>query len=322
MLSDTIILIFRDESLIRITFLQNYQMKASRFPETMDAPTKVRPGALALSIFFIMMMFFTQYILAEASYSFLQHEITVYRDGVAHVRSIVEVNSTVPSISLPLPAEAANILATDENGRLLRYEQTRDSILVYTFGASKVVLEYDTASLTRKDGTVWTLKTDLPTHGRIVLPDGAIIVYLSEKPTSIEAKDGRPVLILAPGSWEISYVIPLQVTTAASTTTGPTSVPPAIPLLVFIATVVIIALIAVLGALLRRRSRFSSEALSHTDSEMLQLISSRGGRVFESELRDSLGLPKTSAWRRIKRLEKMGLVRTRKVGSQNEIELA
>jgi len=294
--------------------------------------------AWALPIVFLVLAFSTHYALAEDAYSFLQFEVTVYRDGVAHVRSIVAVNSTVPSISLPLPGEVANVIVTDEKGQLLSYELTRDSIVIYTFGASRVALEYDTAALTRKDGPVWTLKIDIPVQGRILLPDGAAIVYLSEKPESIEAKEGRPVLTLAPGSWEVSYAIPVQVTTTASTATAPASTPTAsttmaptsapiaipspFPIAVVLAIAAIIALIVGLAALLRRRSRFSSEALSQTDREVLQLIRSRGGRIFESELRDYLGLPKTSAWRRVKRLEKMGLVRTRKIGLQNEVELA
>lgn len=294
--------------------------------------------AWALLIVFLAVAFSMRYALAEDAYSFLQLEITVYRDGVAHVRSIVAVNSTVPSISLLLPGEVANVIVTDEKGQLLSYELSLNHIVIYTFGASRVVLEYDTATLTRKDGPVWTLKIDLPVQGRILLPDGAAIVYLSERPESIEAKEGRPVLTLAPGSWEISYVIPVQVTTTASTatapsstptastTTAPTSAPPAIPspypIVAGVATVAIIGLIVALAVFLRRRSRFSSETLSPTDREVLQLIRARGGRIFEFELRDYLGLPKTSAWRRVKRLEKMGLIRTRKVGSQNEIELA
>jgi uncharacterized membrane protein len=62
--------------------------------------------------------------------------------------------------------------------------------------------------------------------------------------------------------------------------------------------------------------------LSPADNEMLQAIRSKGGKIFESELRDSLGLPKTSAWRRVKKLEKRGLIKIRRVGSQNEIELS
>jgi len=297
----------------------------------------LRGKAWALLIVFLALAFSTQYALAEDAYSFLQLEITVYRDGVAHVRSIVAVNSTVPSISLLLPGEVANVIVTDEKGQLLSYELTRDSIVIYTFGASSLVLEYDTATLTRKDGLVWTLKIELPVQGRILLPDGAAIVYLSERPESIEAKEGRPVLTLAPGPWEISYVIPVQVTTTASTATASSSTPTASttsaltstltsisspsPIVAGVATVAIIALIVGLAVFLRRRSRFPSE-LSPVDNEVLQFIRSRGGRVFEFELRDYLGLPKTSAWRRVKRLEKMGLIRTRKVGSQNEVELA
>jgi len=41
--------------------------------------------------------------------------------------------------------------------------------------------------------------------------------------------------------------------------------------------------------ILRRTSRFSSETLSQTDREVLHLVRSRGGRIFESKLRDYLG---------------------------------
>ena len=293
--------------------------------------------AWALPVIFLALLFSTHHALAEDTYTILQLEIAVYRDGVVQVRSIVAVNSTVPSTSLQLLGEAANVIASDEKGQLLSYELTPEKILIYTFGASKVVLEYDTSTLTRKEGSVWTLRLDLPVQGKTLLPNGASIIYLSEKPTSIEAEDGRPVLTLARGSWEISYVIPLQVTTTtstamavtslatASTATTPTSliptVPSSFPVSAGVASIVIIALIVGLGVLLRRKSQVSSETLSPSDNEVLELIRSKGGRVFESELRDSLGLPKTSAWRRVRRLEKMGLVRTKRVGSQNEIKL-
>jgi uncharacterized membrane protein len=189
-------------------------------------------------------------------------------------------------------------------------------------------MEYDTIALTRKDGPVWTLKIDLDAQGRILLPDGAVVTYVTDRPTSIEAADGRPVLSLARGLWEISYVIPIQATTTTSgisTTTSTTSIPIVLtPSLAIVGVTGIVIVLLVVGLVIffRRRSRFLSEPLSPADSQMLQLIDSRGGRMFESELRDALGLPKTSVWRRVKKLEKMGLVRTRKVGSQNEIELA
>jgi uncharacterized membrane protein len=41
----------------------------------------------------------------------------------------------------------------------------------------------------------------------------------------------------------------------------------------------------------------------------------------EVEIREALGLPKTTAWRLVRRLEKKGLVVVRKVGNQNVVEL-
>lgn len=281
--------------------------------------------ALAFAVLLVALASFTPLSLAEDTYSFLTMEVVVYRDGVAHVRGVITVNSTIALLSLPVMGEAANVIVTEERGQLLRYELTGSNIMVYTFGASKVVFEYDTPSLTRKDGPVWTLKLNLPALCKAVLPEGASIVYLSDKPTSIEAKEGQPVLILARGPWEISYVIPLQTTTTTATTQTshiPPTAPSWPPILGVAVGIMTIALVVGLSIVLKRRSSLSSETLSPADSEVLQLISSRGGKIFESELRDSLRLPKTTVWRRVKKLEEMGLVRTRKVGSQNEIELS
>jgi uncharacterized membrane protein len=51
------------------------------------------------------------------------------------------------------------------------------------------------------------------------------------------------------------------------------------------------------------------------------LLRSKGGRALEAEIREALGLPKTTAWRLVRRLEKKGLVVVRKVGSQNVVEI-
>jgi len=283
---------------------------------------------IVLFVMWFILVLSTHRVLGQESYRVLQYEIVVYRDGVSRVKSVIEVNSTVPSISLWLYGEAANVMVTDDRGQLLRHELARSSIVIYTVGASTVRMEYDTMALTRKDGPVWTLKIDLGAQGRIFLPDGAVVTYVTDRPASIEAVSGRPVLTLARGLWEISYVIPIHVTTTmsgTSVTTSVTSTPTVLtPSSAIIGAAIIVTVLLVVGLVmfLRRRSRFLSEPLSPADSEMLQLISSRGGRMFESELRDALGLPKTSVWRRVKKLEKVGLVRTRKVGSQNEVELA
>ncbi|HKT22563.1 MAG TPA: hypothetical protein VJR06_08150, partial [Nitrososphaerales archaeon] len=74
--------------------------------------------------------------------------------------------------------------------------------------------------------------------------------------------------------------------------------------------------------LLRRRRAIPNKGdLRPDDVQVLGYIREKGGKVLEPEIRTRFALPKTSAWRQIKRLERMGYVRVTKVGSQNQIEL-
>ncbi|MBI3840744.1 MAG: hypothetical protein HY297_02115 [Thaumarchaeota archaeon] len=54
--------------------------------------------------------------------------------------------------------------------------------------------------------------------------------------------------------------------------------------------------------------------------QVLNFIQEKGGKVLEPEIRMRFALPKTSAWRQIKRLERLGYLKVTKIGSQNQIE--
>ncbi len=54
---------------------------------------------------------------------------------------------------------------------------------------------------------------------------------------------------------------------------------------------------------------------------MLRFIKEKGGKAIEAEIREHFRIPRTSAWRQAKRLEKLGYVRINKMGSQNQVEL-
>ena len=64
-----------------------------------------------------------------------------------------------------------------------------------------------------------------------------------------------------------------------------------------------------------------SPELRPDDVKVIEFISEKGGKVLEPEIRMRFALPKTSAWRQIKRLERLGYVKVTKIGSQNQIEL-
>ena len=82
-----------------------------------------------------------------------------------------------------------------------------------------------------------------------------------------------------------------------------------------------------LAALLYLRGRKNgpldsqNRELRPDDVKVIEFISEKGGKVLEPEIRMRFALPKTSAWRQIKRLERLGYVKVTKIGSQNQIEL-
>ena len=136
--------------------------------------------------------------------------LTVYRDGIVHIVQDIRVNETIPDITLPiLSGSAYNILAIDENGSLLDYEINGSNITIFTLGATKVALEYDTKELTSMKAGVWTVSFKSPYNVTLKLPENAEVIFLSDAPSSINIEERRIVVSLFPGEWEISYIFPV-----------------------------------------------------------------------------------------------------------------
>lgn len=55
------------------------------------------------------------------------------------------------------------------------------------------------------------------------------------------------------------------------------------------------------------------------DKEVVRFLTERGGEAFANEIRDRFEIPRTSAWRMIRRLMGMGVVEERKIGGQSLI---
>jgi len=348
----------------------------------------------------------------ELEYSVDSVEATVYRDGLVHVTQDLTVNETLPAVTVELLAPLIeNIIVVDENDTVLDYEVEGLSIIVFTLGAREATLEYDTVSLTGKEAGVWTLILDNPYNLAVYLPAESTIIYLNEMPTSIEPEDGKIVLSLFPGEWEISYVLPIVPPaefTVSDLEAGPTEVEvgeevtisatvtntgegegfynvvlkingvaeddetvllaggastivefrvvkesagmysvevdgldstftvkeapsPVFPIPIeYIFGVVALVIVGGGGGfiMLKRRAPSAEKILKahpelrQEDREVIRFIAERGGKVLEAEIRERFpDLPRTTAWRLIRRLEKMEIVTVKKIGLQNQIEL-
>jgi uncharacterized membrane protein len=62
--------------------------------------------------------------------------------------------------------------------------------------------------------------------------------------------------------------------------------------------------------------------LNQEEKDVIQFLVEHGGKAFEAEIRENFpSIPRTSLWRLVKRLEKMGIISIKKIGLENRVEL-
>jgi len=254
---------------------------------------------------------------AQQPYAIERATVTVYRDGVARVRVEASVDPTEPSITLPLLSSSIyNVLALDEDNEPLYYEVSEASITIHTLGASRLVLEYDTDALTSKAAGIWTISFTTTHQLALALPEGATVLYFNAPPASIRSEEGKIILVLPPGVWEVSYVL-------ETPSVPPQPQPQPQQPLTYLALAIPCAAAAI-GVLffLRRKRPLALEPLRKEEADVVRFLKERGGRALEAELRQAFpDIPKTTMWRLVKRLEKRGIVVVEKVGVQNVVRL-
>jgi uncharacterized membrane protein len=104
--------------------------------------------------------------------------------------------------------------------------------------------------------------------------------------------------------------------------------PPSFPYLEVIA-VSAIGVVALSFLLLKGRGGLNVEKILKTnpylkdeDKEVILFIAEKGGKVFEAEIRERFpDMPRTSLWRLVKRLEKLDIVKIKRIGLENQVEL-
>ena len=247
-------------------------------------------------------------------------EITLYRDGYAYIVQKIEVNETVPVISIKTLTSNVEeeFLIVLSDSKPLEYEYFNSNLTIYTLGATFVTIEYGTAELTKKEGEVWTFEVNLPYEATLTLPANASLVYFNEVPEEVTTADGRILLRLKPGFWEISYVLEIIYPTLPSQSKQQPAIISSNTGWLYILIIPVILAAALALFLIKGRRKVE---LDYREKRIVEFLSKIGGRALESEIRENLKLPRSTTWRILKRMEEKGLVRIRKVGLQNEVEL-
>ena len=278
--------------------------------------------------------------------------VTVYEGGLARVEYFVPTGGNL-SLAIPLlglPDPSLGVLAVDEWGEPLAcaVNETLGLIFVANVNSSLVRVSYYTQDLTSKTGAVWSLNFTSPYRVRVVLPDNATVTDLGVLPQKVYTVGARLVLEFGPGPVRIRYVVLYAAPPLETRERGGGQQPPAQPQqpsarpqpqpqqpsgwslllqppFVYALAAAVAALAATALALAVRRKRGAEHAfaeLGEEDLRVLDALRRAGGGAFQSELQKAVGMPPTTLWRRVKRLEKLGYVVVEKKAGRNYIRFA
>ena len=269
-------------------------------------------------------------------------DFTIYPDGSTHVFYELDVDPLKLEIMVELFGEMIeNITITDEDGFLLSNEINHNSVVIETFGASHISIDYDTQDLVSKTGKIWAFAIDAPVQYSLLTPKDSVIVEMGNFPLSMQVDNQQSYLTFPPGQTNISYYIstlasaqPIQ----EDSTTGNS-------LILYIGGIAAVAIVAAIIIIKRKSSRIEpsvttqkdeqpkpqsldpeaifkvKQDLREDDKEIINFISANGGQVYESELRKKFLQPRTTMWRAVKRLERQGIVEIEKKDLQNIVKL-
>jgi len=237
--------------------------------------------------------------------------VTVFTNGYAGITENATVTAFVPyNITLIGSPEALTV--TYSNGSPALYSINNSNLTVVPDINGTVSVNYYTYSIVGKNNVSWFVKLDTPYETRLILPPNASLVSMSSIPSTVGQIDSSIYLMLGPGNWTISYIIPPPSRVTVTST-------PSYNLWEIGAGVV--AAVIVAGYLIYRRMKPNEGQMRELDDQILQFLKSRGGSARESEIRQKLVIPKTTAWRAIKRLEREGKVKVIKTDRENIVKL-
>jgi uncharacterized membrane protein len=281
----------------------------------------------AMSIFTIV-AFFTTTATAETLFEVESINLIVYRDGLVHVAQTLIADELAPEVTLALMSPSVeNLIVLDENQMAVDYQVVGGNLTIYTLGAERVLVEYDTTALTKKEAEVWTLVAENPYNLTVFLPQNSTVIYLSEMPKAIDTSGTAISLSLRPGSWEISYIVPLVPQDELGGDGSPSA---PIQMEYLVATLVATTAI-ILSALLIVKRRKGPDVdkilkvnpqLRKEDKDVILFLAEKNGKAFEAEIREQFpDMARTSLWRLVRRLERLEIVEVKRIGLENQVQL-
>ncbi|WP_460172914.1 helix-turn-helix transcriptional regulator [Vulcanisaeta sp. JCM 14467] len=250
--------------------------------------------------------------------------ITLYGNGT----STVSLNTTLTGefVTLQLPVQPQSYALVLVNGTPTAYMINGTSIVVPVLGTASVSITY-VPKVFVEEGFIGMSVGNATV--KLIIPSNILIYNITLSLISMSMVNGE-LIIEARGPGEFLYtVMPTTITKHTTHVTTTATHPPIFGVVIIILIAVIIIAAFTLYAMRTRQKRRGSEkgaltgefpsTLSLNDYEMaiIRYLRSRGGSAFEVDISRDLGIPRTTVWRSVRRLEELGIVRITKVEGRN-----
>ena len=268
-------------------------------------------------------------------------DLIINSDGTTHISSQIDVDSSNFELSL-FGASIDNFVAIGSDGTTLSDKVIEDKAIIQTNDHSTITVNYDIHDLISKEGRIWTFSFDSPTNYSLLMPKNSVIVGMNILPENMEQFDSQIKLDISTGSAQIDYIFSTPVETP--TTSSEFSFD-SVTIGLIVGPIAAATIASVIVAKKRQsKPQLQTEITQDTskittdsptpdtifnlrpdmredDKEIVKFISENGGEVFESELRKKFLQPRTTMWRAVKRLERLGVVEIYKKDLLNMVKL-
>lgn len=271
-------------------------------------------------------------------------DLIINTDGSTNISSQIDVDSSNFELSLFGPS-IDNFVAIGSDGTTLSGQVIEDKAMIQTDDYSSITINYDIHDLISKEGRVWTFSFDSPTSYSLLMPENSVIVGMDILPENMEQLDSQIKLQIPTGPAQIDYIF----STPVELPTTPESSFDSVTIGLIVGPIAAAAIAGVIVAKKRQSKpqlqteviqtesiqtpKPTTDSLSpdsifnlrpdmrEDDKEIVRFISENGGEVFESELRKKFLQPRTTMWRAVKRLERLGVVEIYKKDLLNMVKL-
>ncbi|MEM0027320.1 MAG: winged helix-turn-helix transcriptional regulator [Ignisphaera sp.] len=283
------------------------------------------PSLLLIALFVLFIAGTSTSVTGVASLKPLTH-IYIDSNGIAHVRIEMSLSIGVNTVVLPVAPviETITVVLGGQELPFLYDDKSNTLYIVSTVNASCVV-DY-VANVSIKDN-VFSLSLSREYVYRLYLAPNIILLTVPNNISYYGYVNNSILYIEFSDEPTINYIVkePTQSQQFTTPATAPKTFQP-LPHIVFIIIGVALGAAALFILYLymsraRSRGERELELLSDIDLAILKSLEKRGGSALQSELQKDVPVPRTTLWRHVKKLEKLGYVRIEKVGLQNKVVL-